>query len=208
MKLLMFDYDGVIVDSFELTKRIYLDVSDEFGLGLPDDSNFFRELFELDWRNTLKKLGIYSRENIEKIDRIYRAGLKKYESCAGIYPGMNEVLDALSKKYALAVVTNNVRDELDYRLKKFGLSKYFKAVLTEEDGKPKPEPDLLLKCMDRFNIDPKESAFIGDMDGDILAAKSAKVGKIVGVSYGYHQHHKLKEADIIVNAPEELLNLF
>jgi phosphoglycolate phosphatase-like HAD superfamily hydrolase len=56
-------------------------------------------------------------------------------------------------------------------------------------------------------VDAKDAAFIGDMDGDIVCGKAAKIGKIIAVTYGFHLKHRLKDADVIIDSPEELLTL-
>lgn len=207
MKLVVFDYDGVLMDTFLLTKEIYLEVSEKFNLNLPKDDAYFRELFELDWRETLKKLGLHTPEKSRIVDKLFLDGLRKYDSKVKPYEYIPLVLDSLSKKYILAIATNNLRVELDYRLKKFNLDKYFTAIFTSEDGELKPHPDLLLKCFSRFDALPEESAFVGDMDGDIMCGKAAKVGKMIAVTYGYHEKHRLKDADFIIDSPKDLLAL-
>src|SRR3989344_2524264 len=117
MKLIMFDYDGVIMDSFFPTKKIYLDISKEFNLNLPDKHEYFKELLELDWRETLKKLNIVTKEDIEKEERIFMEGLEKYKDFIRPYYGIPDVLDLLSKRYVLAVATNNFRKEVESKLK-------------------------------------------------------------------------------------------
>jgi phosphoglycolate phosphatase len=208
MKLIMFDYDGVLMDTFSLTKDIYLEISKEFNLNLPENPEYFRELFELDWRETLRKLKLTEKKQMERIEQIFVAGLRKYDLRVKPYKGIPELLEALSERYKLAVVTNNLKVELSYRLGKYRLEKYFSAIYTSEDGELKPHPDLINKCLKRFGVEPKEAAFIGDMDGDIKSAKAADIGKIVAVTYGYHLKHRLKDADIIVDSPQAILSLF
>lgn len=207
MKLIVFDYDGVLMDTFKLTKDIYLEISERFKLDLPDDDAYFRELFELDFRETLKKLDLGSPEKSRIVDDIFRQGLRKYDSEVKPYGYIPLVLDTLSKKYDLAIATNNMRFELEYRLKKFNMYKYFKAIFTSEDGELKPHPDLLQKCFLKFGVAPSDAAFVGDMDGDIMCGKAAKVGKMVAVTYGYHEKHRLKDADFILDSPKDLLKV-
>ena len=121
---------------------------------------------------------------------------------------MPGIIKALSGKYKLAVVSNNFRKILSERLKEFGMYEHFSAIYCCDDGELKPSPDLIIKCMKHFGAAPEECAFIGDMDGDIISAKAAKVGKVVAVTYGYHLKHRLKDADVIVHSPKELLTLF
>jgi HAD superfamily hydrolase (TIGR01549 family) len=208
MNLIMFDYDGVLVDSFDFTKRIYIELCEEFDLRLPEHPEYFRELFELDWRETMKKLNLTSSIHFERSHRLFVDGLRKYDSMIRPYEKIPAVLDSLSRRYKLAIVTNNLREEIDYRLRKYDLDKYFCATFTSEDGEMKPSPDLVLKCLAKCDVSCSEAAFVGDMDGDIISGKAAKVSKMVGVAYGYHLVHRLKEADCIVKSPEELLEVF
>ena len=207
MKLVMFDYDGVLVDSFPLLKKIYRKISNVMGMNLPEKDEFYRELIELDYRETYRKLNIDSKDKVNISEFLFHFHSKKDKDKVKLYPDIPEVLEKLSQKYILAVVTNNFRKELEYRLKEFNIAKYFSAVFTEEDGELKPHPDLLQKCMAKFNITPKDACFVGDMDGDITAGKKAKVSKVIAVTYGYHLKYRLKDADIIIDHPKELLQI-
>ena len=206
--LIIFDYDGVLVDSFELNKRIYKDLSVEFNLDLPNNSDYYRELWELDWRETMKKLGLSTKEDFEKNYIIYSNGLKKYGSMVKPYDDIPEVLKSLSKKYKLAVVSHNFRDEIKNKLKEFNLLQFFDVTYGAEDGELKPSPDMLIKCMKKLNIKPKNTSFIGDMDGDIQSGRAAKLGKIIAVTYGFHLKNKLMDADIIIDNPIDLIKKF
>jgi phosphoglycolate phosphatase len=205
MKLIMFDYDGVLIDSFAVTAKIYQDISDAFNRGFPEDGAFYRDLFELDWRETMRKVHI-GREHWPKTEEIYIAGLKKHKGVVKPYEGIPEVLERLSTHYPLAVVTNNLRAEVDETLRKYDLQKYFQASFTSEDGELKPSPDMIHKCLARFNVRSEEAAFIGDMDGDIKSARAANIGRVIAVSYGYHLTHRLKGADLILDRPEAILD--
>lgn len=205
MKLIMFDYDGVLIDSFAITSLIYKDISDAFSLGFPEDGAFYRDLFELDWRETMRKINL-GEEYWPKTEEIFIAGLKKHKGMVKPYDGIPEVLESLAKNHLLAIVTNNLRAEVDYTLGRYDLQKYFQASFTSEDGELKPSPDMIHKCLAKFNVKPEEAAFIGDMDGDIVSARAANIGKVIAVTYGYHMMHKLQDADLILNRPEEILD--
>jgi phosphoglycolate phosphatase len=208
MKLIMFDYDGVLVDSFQFLKKVYLRIADVLGIEMQERDEYFQELLELDWRETYRKLDILAKDKVNISEFIFQNHNHKHSKDIMPYPDIPSVLEILSKNYRLAVVSNNFRKELEYRLKRHGLIDYFSAIYSSEDGELKPHPDLILKCMKQFDASPDESAFIGDMDGDILAAKRAGVGKKIAVTYGYHTMHRLKDADIIVHNPKEILKHF
>ena len=208
MKLIMFDYDGVIVDSFQFLKNVYLKIADVLGIEMEARDEYFKELLELDWRETYRKLDILAKDKVNISEFIFHNHTNKHSKDIVPYPDIPYVLETLSKRYTLAVVSNNFKSELDFRLKKFGLRNHFSALYSCDDGELKPHPDLILKCMRHFGVSPQESAFIGDMDGDIMSARNAGVGKIIAVTYGYHLMHRLKDADVIVNSPKDLLSQF
>ncbi|MFH2020968.1 MAG: HAD-IA family hydrolase [archaeon] len=206
MKLIMFDYDGVIMDSLLFLKKVYQRIADILGFELPERDEHFRELLELDWRETYRKLDILTQDKVNLSEFTYHLFSDKHNHYIKPYPDISRVIKLLSKKYQLAVVSNSFRKDITFMLKKYGLFEYFSVIFTCEDGIMKPHPDLLLKCLDHFSVAPDDAIFIGDMDGDIVAGKKAGV-KTIAVTYGFHLKHRLKDADIIVSTPSELLSL-
>lgn len=207
MKLIMFDYDGVIVDSFRFLKKTYLRIGEVLNIKMSDKDEYFRELLELDWRETYRKLDILAKDKVNISEFIFHHSNHKYSHEILPYEEIPAVLKELSKTHKLAIVSNNFKKELEYRLKKYDLMQYLSAIYSCDDGELKPHPDLLMKCMARFKVEPKDAAFIGDMDGDIMAGKAAGV-KTIAVTYGYHLKHRLEDADVIIDNPTELLKIF
>jgi phosphoglycolate phosphatase len=85
-------------------------------------------------------------------------------------------LEKLSLKAALAVITrrNVAEKEVRKELSKFGLSGYFKKILTSRDTcKPKPSPEAFAKCAEYLNVDIRDCAVVGDSVIDIRAGKRA-----------------------------------
>ncbi len=203
MKLVIFDYDGVLMDSFEFHKKVYMKISDILNVEVPVKDELFRELLELDWRETYKKLDIISKDKVKLSEFTYHNYSSKYSGMIHPYPCIKEVLIELSKRYKLAIVSNGFKKDIMQMLKKHDLE-YFSAVFTPENGILKPSPDLLNKCIKKFNVTADEAVFIGDMDGDITAGKAAGI-KTIAVTYGFHLKHKLSEADFLINSPKEIL---
>lgn len=90
-------------------------------------------------------------------------------------PGLDDVLNTLGARYRLALATNRGKSA-EPLLKRFGLVHTFKTISTILDvAHPKPEPDLLLHCLDRTGLRPFEAVYVGDMENDLLAAEAAGV---------------------------------
>ena len=78
-----------------------------------------------------------------------------------------------------------------------------------EHGVLKPNPDGILECIHRMGIFPEQTVYVGDMDGDVIAAKKANVNKMIAVTYGYHTEDKLRPhaPTHLINKPAELLSI-
>lgn len=90
-------------------------------------------------------------------------------------PHLDEVLQALSRKYPLAIATNR-GTSVEPILQHFGFAGYFHTVVTSRDvARPKPAPDMLLLASQQLGLSPQDCLFVGDSELDQLAAEGAKV---------------------------------
>jgi phosphoglycolate phosphatase len=77
-----------------------------------------------------------------------------------------------------------------------------------DDGRGKPNPDLMLDAIRETGVDASQALMVGDTSFDILMAKSAGT-KAIGVGWGYQTVEELEEsgADAIAETPEDLNDL-
>ncbi|MBI4453404.1 HAD family hydrolase [Candidatus Woesearchaeota archaeon] len=205
-KLIIFDYDGVLVDTFPLACSAYYAIFKEFNIKTNFSTEQFRDFFEVDWTKNLAVLGISEKKDIEKSELIFRSIVADSSRNVKIYSGIEQVLKQLKDKgYKLAVLSNNYEDIIKKHLKKNQVLHYFDKIADVNYGL-KPDTKGILRLLDEFEIKPTEAVMIGDMDGDIIMAKNAKLKKAIGVSWGFHNHKKLKDADVIIDAPLEIIN--
>jgi HAD superfamily hydrolase (TIGR01662 family) len=202
-KLVIFDFDGVLMNSLEFLKEVYRRIADLMDIDIPLEDETFRELLELDWKETYRKLGIIEKDKVNLSEFTYHHFASKKSELIMPYPRIKDVLHTLHGSYKIAIVSNSFKRDILRLLKTHGLE-YFDKVFTPEDGILKPNPDLLLKCMKYFKAKPSETIFFGDMDGDIIAGKAAGI-KTVAVTYGFHLRHRLKDADMVIEAPEQII---
>jgi phosphoglycolate phosphatase len=208
IKAVIFDYDGVIVDSLPAIINIYKIILKE--LNLEHNSELIQdgEFYELDWRDTLAKLNIVNEDDIKRTEEIFRENLVKFVPSIKLFPQIKEVIRELYKHYKLAIISNNKTNVIKEKLKEQNLLHYFNAVIGYDENKEiKPHPFSITYCLDKLEVLPEETILIGDMDGDIKAAKSAGLNKVIGVVYGFHSRHRLNGADVIVDKPEDILNV-
>lgn len=94
--------------------------------------------------------------------------------------GVEEVLEVMSRRYVMGVVTSSRQDHFEIIHKKTGFLKYFQFALTEDDyshGKPHPEPYLL--AVERSGFPAEECLVVEDSERGFTAAMKAGIRCIV-----------------------------
>lgn len=137
---------------------------------LPDAENRIAEIIK-------KNAHAGDAELIEKMARRYIYWFyENTESCkyTKLMPHVKEPLKALSKKYALSVLTDSRLSLTEKWLEETGIGKYFKCIIGEEQLKrKKPDPEGLILTAEKLGLNPKELVYAGDCADDIAAAKNA-----------------------------------
>ena len=221
--VVMFDVDGVILDSFsdqfKWFKKIYeLVKQKEFRY---TDIEEFREVYEEPvYPNLYETLGF----DWKKEKDIIWAEYKKHKSEAKInlFPEITEVIKELyNDRKTLAIVSSNTRASINKHLEENNLKSYFSSMVTAEDlpGFPfnpflKPHPIGLLMAMDNIGRSSSELIYVGDQPSDVEATRRASKYTlykipVVAVSYGFSSKEKLANAnpDFLVDSPKELLQV-
>lgn len=176
-KVVIYDCDGVILDSVESNYVFYNRVM-EF-LGRPeidrDNGDARRVLHTYSFNDVMEYFfaGDTQRENAFTFAKtIHYRDLMPYMR---MEDGFVNTLDQLRGHTSLAICTNRATS-MDMIIEDFGLTGYFEYVMTASQvTHPKPHPEPLLKVLDYFAVAPEEALFIGDGEVDMQAAKSAGV---------------------------------
>ncbi len=188
IKAVIFDRDGVLMDSNKLIISAYQQTGRELGYKVPN-KEFFRNLLGIINITTLETAygkgdGIVL-ETYLKIWRKLRTRMK-------VMPGLKSALDKIEIKKAIA--TSGGLNTTKIMLK--SLVKEFDSVVTMEDSdkhKPNPEP-LLLACK-RLKVKPSEAVYVGDTVIDYKTARAAGTKFIAFLSNGSTKK-ELKQAGV------------
>ncbi|HLP14351.1 MAG TPA: YjjG family noncanonical pyrimidine nucleotidase [Flavobacteriales bacterium] len=113
-----------------------------------------------------------------------------------VFDGTYEILDYLSKKYKLAIITNGFNEIVEHKMKNCGLDRYFHHVQTSEDaGHQKPHPRIFQLVLEKFNVDAKKALMIGDnLETDIAGGKNSGLHTILFDPK--KQHHTYQDLKI------------
>ena len=181
------------------------------GLGKIESIERFKETFKLPIVEYHRSMGV-SDDVIPKLEAAFRRAYPKYSSYIKIFPEVKTVLDKLRRENVrLAIASNIPSDFLSEHLQSFGIIKYFDAMTGQDDCiEQKPSPQPILVTLEKLMVTAEHSAYVGDMEEDIIAAKKAGVYTIgICRKEGYHPCWKLKRQnpDSLIHNLNQLLTI-
>jgi len=189
---ILFDLDGVLVDSFDAWLAALNDAFKIFNYKEITKEEFLKKYWGYDLFDNLKKMNLSF-----EVGRICNNQYKKHLDKVEIHPDTKIILNKLNM-YRKVLITNTPKDSAIQVLKKFNIDKYFEFVLTSNDvTMSKPDPEIVLKSCNLLDVNPAEVILIGDTKSDVKAGKAAGC-KVVGINI---------DGDYIVNNLAGLLKL-
>lgn len=186
--LLVFDWDGTLVNSEGLAIESLQKVADELG---------YPALSEIVIRQHLGLSLEVLRERLfpEETHATFSATAHKHFSeeklATYFFAGAIETLTHLKGVgFTLAIATNKPRAKLEMALAMANIEDLFAAIRCPEDGAPKPHPHMLLTILDELGHNPQNALMIGDTIFDMHFASNAKVDALAAC-YGCHKKEQL-----------------
>ncbi|NYZ77080.1 HAD family phosphatase [Candidatus Micrarchaeota archaeon] len=180
IKAVLFDFDGVVVDSEPVHHRTFMQFLKPLGISV-DEKRWYREFAGTGSRNIftvlLGEAGITDakkiEEYVEKRKKAYGGLVEKGEVKAKA--GVGEFLKMLrGNGIKTAVVSGGHRENIILALSVLGLGKYFDSIIGSGDyEKRKPYPDAFLEAAKRLGVKPAECLAFEDSVSGFKAAKSA-----------------------------------
>lgn len=203
IKAVIFDVDGVLINSFEANLKFYQNLLSYAGYKPPTRKTYLK-MYHMTMFDVIRI--VTNSKDINEINRIWLMGKKRevpYPNELVSSPkNFKQVIIKLNKKYILGIVTNRIRGGV-FKLPQLArFESYFKAVVYYEDtAKHKPDPEPLLLAVKKLAVKPRETVYIGDAESDMKAAKAA------GMKIVIYSQDQLKSADKITSVFNELPDL-
>jgi len=200
----IFDLDGVIIDSEGLQYRAYCRVLEPFGVKVS------REEYGREW--------IAAGRGPEYAVKTYNLPLEPSELRAlkdpvyqeimrcevTLMPGATAAIQRLGTALPLALATNSKRDEVAFVMERFDLRRHFTAIVTREDYRgAKPEPDAFLAAAARLGLPSDRCVVIEDAYKGIVAAYRAGC-KCIAVPHDFTADNDFSLATRVVPSLDEL----
>jgi HAD superfamily hydrolase (TIGR01509 family) len=127
-----------------------------------------------------------------------------------LLPGVLELLEALQGRVNVGLASMNDRASINQLLKLTGTQRFFDVVVTAGDiAKPKPNPEIFLKCALNLKSTPNKCVVFEDSIFGVEAAKTAEMGCIAVLTGVYSRKELMKaKPDLIVDSLEEKNEIF
>lgn len=203
MDMLIFDMDGVILNSEPLHQKARIMLSEENGIYISDDdlpnpvgkssSEFWQCIFD-----TAGKKGLCAKEFERK--QFALVGQLAMSENTGCNEGLIDLLKwCVNNNIIISLASSSNRQLVDYILDGLDIRKYFSyTVAGDEVVHVKPAPDIYEKILEMSGISKENACAIEDSAAGIKAAKSAGV-----FCYGYYNptsgKQDLSEADAVID---------
>jgi len=201
--LVIFDFDGVIVDSVKLLESEIRKKLHELGYDFMETRQETLDLFEENIVVALIDHGLTPHHMCEVWEHIQ--GITKSNDIK-LCSGMGDLLEGLKDKCDMAIVSSNATDSIEESLDRLGVKSYFFRISGGDQAMGKVV--RIKKCMEDMGVKPSRTFYVGDTVGDVHEAKEAGVGSIA-VIWGMHPPDRLASAspDIVVKDSSELFDL-
>lgn len=210
-KLLVFDWDGTLIDSIERIVTSLQYASREV-CGIDLDENKARSVIGLGLHEAIERLHPeLDAVKVESVADTYRQNFL-YDSTVPelLFDGVEDMLKQLTAdNYILAVATGKSRSGFDHAMHKHKLGHYFVTTRCAGEHRSKPHPEMLNSILHELGTGARDAVMIGDSEHDMLMAGNAGVNAI-GVTHGVENaeslmtHHPLTCLDDITDLCEFL----
>jgi phosphoglycolate phosphatase len=209
--LLVFDFDGTLVDSIHDLAEAASELSLEYGGGRLDDQTVTRMVGEgaiTLVERILAQAGVDGPQPgvLSHFLEIYDRRMLDHTVP---YAGMIETLAVLCRAHQLAMLTNKPEQATRRIMTYTGLDRFFDDCVFGDGPHPrKPDPEGLRALMQRYGASAATTWMIGDSDVDIATARAAGVQLCVaryGFGFARIDQTSLRDGDLIIDQPQDLL---
>jgi phosphoglycolate phosphatase len=203
-RLVVFDCDGTLVDGQAAICQTMEAAFASTGLVAPE-RNMVRRMVGLSLPYALRELAPdASDEQRHAVVEAYKTGFRDLRLSGALreplYDGIAGLIDELSGEgWQLAVATGKSDRGLHACLDTHGIRHRFVSLQTADRHPSKPHPAMLEAALFEAAVQPGDAVMIGDTSFDMEMAVAAGV-RAIGVAWGYHEAHELREAGAVAVA--------
>lgn len=202
-RAVIFDLDGVLVDSFDVMRRAFTVAYKEVVGDGPAPFAEYNQYLGRYFPDIMREMGLPGEMEEPFVRESYRL-----EHEVKMFTGVRELLSTLHQRgLRMAVATGKSGNRARSLLGHLGVIEYFVQVIgSDEIDNPKPHPDIVFRALEVLGVRADEALMIGDAVTDLTSARGASVTAVAAL-WGETDESLLLAArpDLILRRPEELL---
>ena len=207
-KAVIFDMDGVVIDSEPLHERSSRIVLAQHNLEIQDevfaDFKGSTDRTILEYLIAENNLDVGVEDLLKQKRSTYASLIDELQPIHGVISFINRI----SGDYRLALTTSASRRNKELAFSKFNLHRFFEVVITSDDiNNPKPDPEPYLETTTRLAIDPQDCVVIEDSFNGVRSASGAGC-TVVGITTSFEKAALMDAgADYVISGYDELGHL-
>jgi beta-phosphoglucomutase len=179
MKAVIFDKDGVLIETFDSYLKAYIKILSKIGIRITADD--IAKRYGMKGPEIIKQIVQEKGKNItdEQVQELAREKDRLYkkfsEKNLKLLPGVKELLIYLKKKnYKIGIASSSTKELIEHMMKITKIENYIDAIVDGFEVKfSKPNPEIFLRCAEKLKVKPEDCIVIEDSIHGIEAAKRA-----------------------------------
>lgn len=198
----IWDLDGTLIDSYE---AILAGIEETFFYyQIPYNKEEVRSyILQYSVQDLLIQVAKQYQLNLSDLNHIRSQSLAEKNAQVDLIPGSRDVLEWAQTAGIQQFVYTHKGDNAFVLLEKLGLKKYFTEILTSQSGfERKPNPKAAHYLIKKYQLDPKQTYYIGDRRLDAAFAKNSGIASLNFLDYPYERHQKISLATDIIKIVE------
>jgi beta-phosphoglucomutase-like phosphatase (HAD superfamily) len=201
----IFDLDGVIVDSEPLHEQAFRDIFEEMGYRethAVDFADYYGRSDEALWRDFIARHRP-PQPFAELVDRKRRRFIELLKADQPVFDGLPELVEKLARHYPLAIASGSPHPVIDEVLAMRGLHRFFPITVSVTDvPNPKPAPDVFLRAAERLGVAAGACCVIEDSAHGVTAARAGGM-RVIAITHSLAPE-ALAHAHCVVDTFEEI----
>jgi len=200
----IFDMDGVLIDSEGLYYRAYSEVLRPYGVTVSQaeyEDYWIAQGTGPEYIVAKYNLPVSPDELRQLRSPLY---LRFLETEGTLMPYVTEALSGLAPYFSLTVATNSNREHLDFVLRRFDIDRFFPVTVARQDYRgAKPLPDAFLTAAEKLGLPPAQCVVIEDTYRGVMAAANAGMA-CIAVPNAYTLRNDFSRARLVLPSLAEL----
>ena len=203
IKCVIFDMDGVIIDSEEIHKKAYYETFTSIGVNVSDD--LYKTITGSSTINAFQKLVAHFNLNLNPEDLVLHKRKRfvnffENDSTLHLVKGVEEIIKhCYHKNLTLILASSSAMVNIDRVFTRFNLHNYFTAKISGADLiASKPHPEIFEKAAILGNTSKENCIVIEDSDNGVKAANDAGIF-VIGYKNPMAEDQTLENANFIIN---------